>query len=72
MDSISKEKYMEENNIKDDLIAKMTFQLGLLHAQTLELEIMVENLREENKSLKLQNNINNHIESMTQGEITNE
>lgn len=63
---------MEEDKTTQRLLQRMSAQIGYLTAENLELNIMIEDLQEENKSLKLTQNINNHIEQMKQEDSTNE
>ena len=63
---------MEEDKTTQRLLQRMSAQIGYLTAENLELNIMIEDLQEENKSLKLTQNINNHIEQMKQEDSSNE
>lgn len=63
---------MEEDKTTQRLLQRMSAQIGYLTAENLELNIMIEDLQEENKSLKLTQNINNHIEQINQEDSPNE
>ena len=63
---------MQEDKSTDKLLQRLSAQIGYLTAENIELTIMIENLQEENKSLKLTQNINNHIEQMKQEDSPNE
>nr|DAS77728.1 MAG TPA: hypothetical protein [Caudoviricetes sp.] len=63
---------MEEDKTTQRLLQRMSAQIGYLTAENLELNIMIEDLQEENKSLKLTQNINNHIEQMKLEDSPNE
>lgn len=63
---------MEEDKTTQRLLQRMSAQIGYLTAENLELNIMIEDLQEENKSLKLTQNINNHIEQMKQEDSAHE
>lgn len=63
---------MEEDKTTQRLLQRMSAQIGYLTAENLELNIMIEDLREENESLKLKQNINNHIEQIKQEELAHE
>lgn len=63
---------MEEDKTTQRLLQRMSAQIGYLTAENLELNIMIEDLQEENKSLKLTQNINNHIEQMKLEDSSNE
>lgn len=63
---------MNEDKSTDKLLQRMSAQIGYLFAENIELNIMIEDLQEENKSLKLTQNINNHIEQMKQEDSPNE
>lgn len=63
---------MEEDKTTQRLLQRMSSQIGYLTAENLELNIIIEDLQEENKSLKLTQNINNHIEQMKQEDSPNE
>ena len=60
---------MHEDKSTDKLLQRLSAQIGYL---TAELNIMIEDLREENAALKLNQNINNHIEQMKQEDSPNE
>lgn len=63
---------MPENTTTDRLLQRMSTQIGLLTAANLELNIIIEDLREENNSLRLNQDINKHIEQMKQEDSPNE
>lgn len=63
---------MEEDKTTQRLLQRMSAQIGYLTAENLELNIMIEDLRAENESLKLKQDINNHIEQMKQEDSPNE
>ena len=63
---------MHEDKSTDKLLQRLSAQIGYLTAENIELTIMIEDLQEENKSLKLTQNINNHIEQMKQEDSPNE
>lgn len=63
---------MEEDKTTQRLLQRMSAQIGYLTAENLELNIMIEDLRAENESLKLKQDINNHIEQMNQEDSPNE
>lgn len=63
---------MQEDKSTDKLLQRLSAQIGYLTAENIELTIMIEDLQEENKSLKLTQNINNHIEQMKQEDSPNE
>ena len=63
---------MEEDKTTQRLLQRMSAQIGYLTAENLELNIMIEDLQEENKSLKLTQNINNHIEQIKLEDSPNE
>ena len=63
---------MEENTINDELIAKMTMQLGILTAQNIELNIIIEELKERNLKLSMELGVHNHVESLKKEDKNNE
>lgn len=63
---------MEENNVNDQLIAKMTMQLGILTAQNIELNVIIEDLKEQNLQLNMKLGINEHVESLKKENEGNE
>ena len=63
---------MQEDKSTDKLLQRLSAQIGYLTAENIELNIMIEDLREENQALKLNQNINNHIEQIKQEELANE
>ena len=63
---------MHEDKSTDKLLQRLSAQIGYLTAENIELNIMIEGLREENQALKLNQNINNHIEQIKQEELANE
>nr|DAR78780.1 MAG TPA: bZIP factor protein [Caudoviricetes sp.] len=63
---------MHEDKSTDKLLQRLSAQIGYLTAENIELNIMIEDLREENQALKLNQNINNHIEQIKQEELANE
>ena len=64
---------MEENNVVNDkLIAKMTMQLGILTAQNIELNVIIEDLKEQNLQLNMKLGINEHVESLKKENEGNE
>lgn len=63
---------MHEDKSTDKLLQRLSTQIGYLTAENIELNIMIEELREENASLKLNQNINNHIEQIKQEELAHE
>ena len=63
---------MEENNVNDKLIAKMTMQLGILTAQNIELNVIIEDLKEQNLQLNMKLGINEHVESLKKENEDNE
>lgn len=63
---------MQEDTTTQKLLQRMTMQLGLLTAENMELNILIEELKEENESLKMTQDINKHVEQMTQEDSPNE
>lgn len=63
---------MQEDTTTDRLLQRMSTQIGLLTAANLELNIIIEDLREEINSLKMNQDINKHIEQMNQEDSPNE
>lgn len=63
---------MHEDKSTDKLLQRLSAQIGYLTAENIELNIMIEDLRAENESLKLKQDINNHIEQMKQEDSPNE
>lgn len=63
---------MQEDKTTDRLLQRMSAQIGLLTAANLELNIIIEDLREELNSLKMTQDINNHVEQMNQEDSPNE
>lgn len=63
---------MHEDKSTDKLLQRLSAQIGYLTAENIELNIIIEELREENTALKLNQNINNHIEQMKQEELAHE
>lgn len=63
---------MQEDTTTQKLLQRMTMQLGLLTAENMELNILIEELKEENETLKMTQDINKHVEQMTQEDSPNE
>lgn len=63
---------MHEDKSTDKLLRRLSAQIGYLTAENIELNIMIEDLREENAALKLNQNIDNHIEQIKQEELAHE
>lgn len=63
---------MHEDKSTDKLLQRLSAQIGYLTAENIELNIMIEELREENAALKLNKNIDNHIEQIKQEELAHE
>lgn len=63
---------MQEDTTTDRLLQRMSTQIGLLTAANLELNIIIEDLREEVNSLKMTQDINKHVEQMKQEDSPNE
>lgn len=63
---------MHEDKSTDKLLQRLSAQIGYLTAENIELNIMIEDLREENNSLRLNQDINKHIEQMKQEDSPNE
>ena len=63
---------MQEDTTTDRLLQRMSTQIGLLTAANLELNIIIEDLREENNSLRLNQDINKHVEQITQEDSAHE
>lgn len=63
---------MNKDKSTDKLLQRMSAQIGYLFAENIELNIMIEDFREENAALKLNQNINNHIEQIKQEELPHE
>lgn len=63
---------MQEDTTTQKLLQRMTMQLGILTAENMELNIMIEELKEENEALKMTQDINKHVEQMKQEDSTNE
>lgn len=63
---------MHEDKSTDKLLQRLSAQIGYLTAENIELNIMIEDLRAENESLKLKQDINNHIEQIKQEELPHE
>lgn len=63
---------MQEDTTTQKLLQRMTMQLGLLTAENMELNILIEELKEENEALKMTQDINKHVEQMTQEDSPNE
>ena len=63
---------MHEDKSTDKLLQRLSAQIGYLTAENIELNIMIEELREENAALKLNQNIDNHIEQIKQEELAHE
>lgn len=63
---------MHEDKSTDKLLQRLSAQIGYLTAENIELNIMIEDLREENQALKMTQNINKHVEQMKQEDSPNE
>lgn len=63
---------MQEDTTTQKLLRRMTMQLGLLTAENMELNILIEELKEENEALKMTQDINKHVEQMTQEDSSHE
>ena len=63
---------MHEDKSTDKLLRRLSAQIGYLTAENIELNIMIEDLREENAALKLNQNIDKHIEQIKQEELAHE
>lgn len=63
---------MQEDTTTQKLLQRMTMQLGLLTAENMELNILIEELKEENEALKMTQDIKKHVEQMTQEDSPNE
>lgn len=63
---------MQEDTTTQKLLQRMTMQLGLLTAENIELNILIEELKEENETLKMTKDINKHVEQMTQEDSSHE
>lgn len=63
---------MQEDTTTQKLLQRMTMQLGLLTAENMELNILIEELKEENEALKMTQDINKHVEQMTQEDSSHE
>lgn len=63
---------MHEDKSTDKLLRRLSAQIGYLTAENIELNIMIEDLREENSALKLNQNIDKHIEQIKQEELAHE
>ena len=63
---------MQEDKTTQKLLQRMTMQLGLLTAENMELNILIEELKEENEALKMTQDINKHVEQMTQEDSSHE
>lgn len=63
---------MHEDKSTDKLLQRLSAQIGYLTAENIELNIMIEDLREENSALKLNQNIDKHIEQIKQEELAHE
>lgn len=63
---------MHEDKSTDKLLQRLSAQIGYLTAENIELNIMIEDLREEVNSLKMTQDINKHVEQMKQEDSPNE
>jgi hypothetical protein len=63
---------MHEDKSTDKLLQRLSAQIGYLTAENIELNIMIEDLREEVNSLKMTQDVNKHIEQMKQEDSPNE
>lgn len=55
---------MHEDKSTDKLLQRLSAQIGYLTAENIELNVMIEDLREEVNSLKMTQDVNKHIEQM--------
>lgn len=62
---------MQENNTDDRLLQRMSLQIGLLTAENIELNIMVEDLREQLLSAQMNRDID-QIKQLNQEDSPNE
>nr|DAE94050.1 MAG TPA: DNA-binding regulatory protein [Caudoviricetes sp.] len=63
---------MHEDKSTDKLLQRLSAHIGYLTAENIELNIMIEDLREEVNSLKMTQDVNKHIEQMKQEDSPNE
>ena len=63
---------MQEDATTQKLLQRLTAQIGLLTAENIELNILIEELKEENETLKMTQDINKHVEQITQEDSPNE
>ena len=63
---------MHEDKSTDKLLQRLSAQIGYLTAENIELNIMIEDLREEVNSLKMTQDVNKHIEQMKQEDSAHE
>lgn len=63
---------MHEDKSTDKLLQRLSAQIGYLTAENIELNIMIEELKEENEALKMTQDINKHVEQIKQEELANE
>lgn len=63
---------MHEDKLTDKLLQRLSAQIGYLTAENIELNIMIEELKEENEALKMTQDINKHVEQMKQEELAHE
>jgi len=63
---------MHEDKSTDKLLQRLSAQIGYLTAENIELNIIIEDLREEVNSLKMTQDVNKHIEQMKQEDSPNE
>ena len=63
---------MEEDKTTQRLLRRMSAQIGYLASENLELNIIIDDLKEEINSLKLKQDINNHIEQIKVEELKHE
>lgn len=62
---------MQENNTDDRLLQRMSLQIGLLTAENIELNIMIEDLREQLLSAQMNRDID-QIKQQNQEDSPNE
>lgn len=63
---------MHEDKSTNKLLQRLSAQIGYLTAENIELNIMIEELKEENEALKMTQDINKHVEQMTQEDSSHE
>lgn len=63
---------MHEDKSTDKLLQRLSAQIGYLTAENIELNIIIEDLREEVNSLKMTQDVNKHIEQMKQEDSAHE